>query len=114
MDMNMQVSQIRKILMNVYMICVLFWTIFFSIRNQSSKTVKHHTDHHMHACQVEPENMDMPIIRKMGNDELPLRYEKQQLPDLKGHMCRSKLNESMLLTIKKCLELKRTLEVNVV
>ena len=100
MDMNMQGSQISKILMNVCMICVPFWTNFFSVRNQTGRTVKHHTDHHMHACEVDPENMDMPIIIKMGNDDLPLRYEK--LLDLKGYMCRSKskLNKSMLLTIK--------------
>ena len=64
------------------MICVLFWTIFSSIRNQSSRTMKHHTDHHIHACDVEPEHMGMPIIIKMGNDDLLLRYEKQQLLDL--------------------------------
>ena len=96
MDINMQGSQISKILMNVCMICVLFWTIFFSIRKQSSRDVKHHTDYHIHACEVEPENMDMPIIIKMGNDDLPLRYEKQKLLDLKGYMCRSKLNKSTL------------------
>ena len=99
--------------MNVCMICVLFWTIFFPIRNQSSRFVKHLTDNHTHVCEVEPENMGMQIIIKMGNDDLPLRYEKQQLLDIKGYMCRSKLNESSLLTIK-CLELKRALEVNVV
>ena len=90
--MNMQVSQIRKLLMNVCMICVPFWTMFFSIRNQSSRTVKHHADHDIHACEVEPENMDTPIIIKMGNDDLPLRYEKQQCLDLKGYVYRSKLN----------------------
>ena len=99
MDMNMQGSQISKILMNACMISILFLNIFFSIRNQSNRTVKHHTDHHIHACEVEPENMDMPIILKIGNDDLPLRYEKQ-LFDLKGHMHKSKLNESMLLTIQ--------------
>ena len=62
--------------------------------------MKHHTDHHIHACEVEPVNMDMPIIIKMGNDDLPLRYEKQQRPDLKGYMCRSKLNESTLNNYK--------------
>ena len=96
----MQVSQISQILMNACMIFILFWTIFFSIRNQSSRTVKHHTAHHMHAHEVEHENMGMPIIIKMGNDDLPLRYEKQQLLDLKGYMCRSKVNESALLTIR--------------
>ena len=49
----------------------------------------------------------------MGNDGLPLRYDEQQPHDLKGYMCRSKLNESTLLTIK-CLKLKKALEVNVV
>ena len=98
--MNMQGSQISKILMNACMICVPFWTIFFSIRYQSSRTVKHHADHHILACEVEPENVGMPIIIKMGNDDLPLRYEKQQLLDLKGYMCRSKLNDSTLLTMK--------------
>ena len=44
---------------------------------------------YMHV-KLEPENMGMPIIIKMGNDGLPLRYEKQQLLDLKGYMCRSK------------------------
>ena len=82
------------------MICVLFWIIFFSIRNHSSIIVKHHADHHVHACEVEPENMGMPIIIEIGNDGLPLRYEKQLLLDLKGYVCRSKLNESTLLTIK--------------
>ena len=72
--MNRQGSQSSKILMNVCMICVLFWTIYFSIRNQSSRTVKHHTDHHTHASEVESENMDMLIIIKIGNDDLPLRY----------------------------------------
>ena len=67
--------------------------------------MKHHTDHHVHACQMEPENMGMPIIIEMGNDGLLLRYEKEQLNDLKGYMCRSKLNESTLLTI-------RMLEIN--
>ena len=109
----MQGSQISKILMNVCMICVLFWTIFFSIRNQSSRTVKHHTDHRIHASEVESENIDMPIIVKIGNDDIPLRYEKQQLLDLKGYMCKSNLNESTLISIK-CLKLKRDLEVNVV
>ena len=42
----------------------------------------------------------MQIIIKMGNEGLPLRYEKQQLIDLKGYMCRSKLNDSTLFTIK--------------
>ena len=54
MDMNMQGLQISKILMNVCMICVLFWAIFYSIRNQSSRSVKHNTGHHIHACEVEP------------------------------------------------------------
>ena len=107
MDMNMQGSQISKILMTAFMICVLFWTIFFSIRNQSSRTVKHHTDHHIHACVMEPENMDIPFIIKIGNDDLPLRYEKQQLLDLKAYMYRSKLNELTLLTIKM-LGIKKT------
>ena len=98
-DMNIQGPKISKIFMNVCMICVLFWTIFFSIRNQSSRTVKHHTDHHIHACEVEPQNMGMLIIIKMGNDDLPLMYEKQLL-DLKGYICRSKLNESTLSTTK--------------
>ena len=101
MDMNIQGSQFSKILMNVCMICVLFWTIFFSIRNQSSRSVKYHTDHHIHTIEKESENIDMPIIIKIGNHDLPLRYEKQQLLDLKGYMCRSKLNESTLLTFKK-------------
>ena len=85
----------------------------FSIRNQSSRTVKHHTDHHINASEVETENIDMPIIIKVGYHDFPLRNENQQLLDLKGYMCRSKLNESTLLTIK-CLELKRALEVNMV
>ena len=100
MDMNMQGSQISKILTNVCKICVLFWTTFFSVRNQMGRTVKHHTDHHILACEVEPENMHMLIIIKMNNNDLPLRYEKQQLLDLKGYMCRSKLNLSTLLTMK--------------
>ena len=79
----MQGSQISKILMKVCMICLLFWTIFFSFRNQSSRIVKHYTDHHVHAYKVELENMGMPIIINVGNDGLPLRYEKQLL-DLKG------------------------------
>ena len=44
--------------------------------------------------------MGMPIIIRMGNGGLPLRYEIQQLLDLKDYMCRLKLNESTLLTIK--------------
>ena len=48
----MQGLQISKILIKVWMICLLFWTIFFSIRDQSSRTVKHHTDHHVHACET--------------------------------------------------------------
>ena len=44
--------------------------------------------------------MGVPIIIKMSFDNLLLRYEKQQLLYLKGYMCRSKLNESTLLTIK--------------
>ena len=63
----------------------------------------HHTDHHIHASEVESENMDMPIIIKIGNDDLHLRYQKQQLLNLKGYMCRAKLNESTLLTTK-CME----------
>ena len=86
MDMNMKGSQFSKILMNVCMICVLFWTIFFSIRNQSSRTVKHHTDHHIHSSEMESENMDMSINIKIGNHDLPLKYEKQQLLGLKGYM----------------------------
>ena len=60
-DMNWQGSQTSKILMNVCMICLLSWTIFFSIISQSSRIVKHHTDHHkrpidtVHPCEVEPE-----------------------------------------------------------
>ena len=100
MDISMQRSQISKILTKVFMICLLFWSLFFSNRNQSGRTVKHHTDYHVHACEVEPENMGMPIIIKMSNNGLPLRYEKEQLLDLKVYMCRSKLNELTLLTIK--------------
>ena len=99
--------------MNVCMINVLFWTIFFSIRNESSRTVKHHIKHHRHASEVESENMDMAIILKIGNHDLPLRYEKHQLLDLKGYMCRWKLNESTLLTIKM-LGIKRSLRGNMV
>ena len=68
--------------------------------------MNHHTDHHVHACEVEPENMCMLIIIKMGNDGLPLRYEKQLLV-LKGYMCRSELNKSTLLTIKM-LQIKKS------
>ena len=78
------------------MICLLFWTSFFPIRNQSSRTVKHHIDHCVHAYEVEPEHMGIPIIIKIGNDGLPLRNVTQQCLDLKGYMCRSKLSESML------------------
>ena len=62
--MNLQGSEISNILMKVCMICLLFWTSFFSIRNQSSRTVKHHVDHYVHAYEVEPEHMGMPIIIK--------------------------------------------------
>ena len=102
--MNLQGSQNSKSLMKVCMICFLFWTSFFSIRNQSSRTVKHDINHYEHTYEVEPEHMGIPIIIKMGNDGLPLRYDKQQLLDLKGYMSRLKLNE---LTIKM-LKIKKS------
>ena len=60
----------------------------FSIRNQTSRTVKYH----IHASEMASENMDMLITIKIGNHDLPCRYEKQLLLDLKGYMYRSKLN----------------------
>ena len=77
--LNLQGSQISKILMKVCMICLLFWSSFFSTRNQSSRTVKHQVDHYVHAYEVESEHMGMSIITKMGNDGLPLRYDKNNL-----------------------------------